>query len=56
MVGNCIFIRQTLFIDLQQRFHTSVIIMTHDMNIAKQAQRQMLLDNGKLVLSQKNLY
>lgn len=38
-----------LFFDLQKASKTSVIIVTHDMSIAKQAQRVMSLEDGKLV-------
>jgi lipoprotein-releasing system ATP-binding protein len=38
-----------LFFDLQKTYNTSVIIVTHDMNIAKKAQRVLALEDGKLV-------
>lgn len=38
-----------LFIDLQKARQTSVIMVTHDRNIAKQAQRMLMLEDGKLV-------
>lgn len=38
-----------LFLDLQKKHQTSVIIVTHDMNIAKHAQRILSLENGQLV-------
>lgn len=38
-----------LFLDLQKQYKTSVIMVTHDMNIAKQAQRVLTLEDGKLV-------
>lgn len=39
-----------LFFDLQKSFQTSVIIVTHDLGIAKQAQRILALEDGKLVV------
>ena len=39
-----------LFFDLQQSFQTSVIIVTHDLGIAKRAQRVLSLEDGKLVV------
>ena len=39
-----------LFFDLQQSFQTSVIIVTHDLGIAKKAQRVLSLEDGKLVV------
>lgn len=39
-----------LFFDLQQSFQTSVIIVTHDIGIAKKAQRVLALADGKLVV------
>jgi lipoprotein-releasing system ATP-binding protein len=38
-----------LFFDLQKVHQTSVIMVTHDMNIAKHAQRILSLENGQLV-------
>ncbi|MHB1947282.1 MAG: lipoprotein-releasing ABC transporter ATP-binding protein LolD [Gammaproteobacteria bacterium] len=38
-----------LFFDLQKKYQTSVIIVTHDMGIAKKAQRAMRLEDGRLV-------
>ncbi len=38
-----------LFLDLQKIHQTSVIMVTHDMNIAKHAQRILSLENGQLV-------
>jgi lipoprotein-releasing system ATP-binding protein len=38
-----------LFIDLQKTYQTSVVIVTHDMNIAMRAERIFSLDDGKLV-------
>lgn len=38
-----------LFLDLQKARETSVIMVTHDRNIAKQAQRILSLENGRLV-------
>ncbi|EKD73479.1 MAG: hypothetical protein ACD_45C00303G0001 [uncultured bacterium] len=38
-----------LFVDLQKAHQTSVIIVTHDMNIASHAERVLLLEDGKLV-------
>jgi lipoprotein-releasing system ATP-binding protein len=38
-----------LFLDLQKTFKTSVIIVTHDQNIAKRAERVMTLEYGQLV-------
>lgn len=38
-----------LFFNLQKSSHTSVIMVTHDMNIAKKAQRVLRLEYGKLV-------
>lgn len=38
-----------LFLDLQKARQTSVIMVTHDSHIASQAQRKLLLENGKLV-------
>ncbi len=38
-----------LFLDLQKVHQTSVIMVTHDMNIAKHAQRILSLNNGQLV-------
>jgi len=38
-----------LFFDLQKQYQTSVIMVTHDMNIAKKAQRVMRLEKGQLV-------
>lgn len=38
-----------LFFDLQKSHQTSVIMVTHDANIAKQAQRIMRIERGSLV-------
>lgn len=38
-----------LFLDLQKKYQTSVVMVTHDMGIAKQAQRVLTLEDGKLV-------
>ncbi len=38
-----------LFLDLQKTFQTSVIIVTHDLRLAQQAQRVLQIKNGKLV-------
>lgn len=38
-----------LFLDLQKVYQTSVIMVTHDMNIAKRAQRIFSLQDGQLV-------
>lgn len=38
-----------LFLSLQKSFQTSVIIVTHDMRLAQQAQRVLGIQNGKLV-------
>jgi lipoprotein-releasing system ATP-binding protein len=38
-----------LFLDLQKAHQTSVVMVTHDMNIAKRAQRILVLEDGKLV-------
>jgi lipoprotein-releasing system ATP-binding protein len=38
-----------LFLDLQKTFQTSVIIVTHDLRLAKQAQRMLQIKDGKLV-------
>jgi lipoprotein-releasing system ATP-binding protein len=38
-----------LFIDLQKTLQTSVVMVTHDMRIAKQAQRMLTLQHGQLV-------
>jgi len=38
-----------LFLDLQKMHQTSVVMVTHDMNIAKHAQRILLLEDGQLV-------
>lgn len=38
-----------LFFDLQKKYQTSVIIVTHDMNIAKKTQRILSLEDGRLV-------
>lgn len=38
-----------LFFDLQKSFQTSVIIVTHDLGIAKQAQRMLALADGSLI-------
>ncbi len=39
-----------LFFDLQSRFQTSVIIVTHDHAIAKRTQRTFALEHGELVV------
>ncbi|OGT59248.1 MAG: lipoprotein releasing system, ATP-binding protein [Gammaproteobacteria bacterium RIFCSPHIGHO2_12_FULL_43_28] len=38
-----------LFINLQQKHHTSVVMVTHDPNIAKRAQRMLKIEEGVLV-------
>lgn len=38
-----------LFLELQKTHQTSVVMVTHDMNIAKQAKRTMRLEKGSLV-------
>lgn len=38
-----------LFFDLQSKFQTSVIIVTHDLVIAKRTQRTFALEHGELV-------
>lgn len=38
-----------LFFDLQKERKTGVVMVTHDMNIAKRAQRVMRIEEGKLV-------
>lgn len=38
-----------LFIDLQKIQQTSVIMVTHDINIAKQAQRVLMIQDGHLI-------
>lgn len=38
-----------LFLDLQKEHKTSVIMVTHDRDIAKHAQRILVLENGKLM-------
>lgn len=38
-----------LFFDLQKTYQTSVIMVTHDMNIARRAQRVLTLQDGLLV-------
>lgn len=38
-----------LFFDLQKQSQTSVVMVTHDMNIAKRAQRVLTLQDGQLV-------
>lgn len=38
-----------LFFDLQKKYSTSVVMVTHDMNIAKRAQRILTLKEGRLV-------
>ena len=38
-----------LFFDLQKTYKTSVVMVTHDSGIAKQAQRMFTLEEGKLV-------
>lgn len=38
-----------LFFDLQKVHQTSVVMVTHDPEIAKQAQRMMSIENGQLV-------
>lgn len=39
-----------LFFDLQNKFQTSVVIVTHDLAIAKKTQRTFALECGELVL------
>jgi lipoprotein-releasing system ATP-binding protein len=38
-----------LFFDLQSAFKSSVIIVTHDLRLAKQAQRTLMIQEGQLV-------
>ena len=38
-----------LFLELQKTIQTSVVMVTHDMNIARRAQRMFTLEDGKLV-------
>ncbi len=38
-----------LFMDLQKKQQTSIVMVTHDMSIAKQAQRVLRLEEGRLV-------
>lgn len=38
-----------LFFDLQKKHQTSVVMVTHDMNIAKHAQRILTLQEGRLI-------
>lgn len=38
-----------LFLDLQKMQQTSVVMVTHDMNIARHAQRILVLEDGRLV-------
>lgn len=38
-----------LFMDLQKKYQTSVVMVTHDMKIAKQAQRVLKLEEGRLI-------
>ena len=38
-----------LFFELQKKYQTSVIMVTHDMAIARKAQRAMRLEDGRLV-------
>ena len=38
-----------LFIELQKTFQTSVVMVTHDMTIARRADRVFTLENGELV-------
>lgn len=38
-----------LFFGLQQQYKTSVLMVTHDINIAKRAQSMLRIENGKLV-------
>lgn len=38
-----------LFFDLQKTSQTSVVMVTHDMNIARRAQRVLRLEDGRLV-------
>jgi len=40
-----------LFLDLQKAYQTSVIMVTHDRNIANHAQRILSLENGQLVVA-----
>lgn len=40
-----------LFLDLQKTHQTSVIMVTHDMKIAKHAERILSLENGQLVVA-----
>lgn len=38
-----------LFFDLQKKHQTSVVMVTHDPNIARRAQRMLRIEDGKLV-------
>lgn len=38
-----------IFLDLQKALKTSVVIVTHDLRLAKQAQRTLMLEQGALV-------
>lgn len=40
-----------LFVDLQKSFKTSVVMVTHDMGIAKNADRVLILQDGHLIRS-----
>ena len=41
-----------LFVDLQKSFKTSVVMVTHDMGIARNADRVLMLQDGQLVQAQ----
>jgi lipoprotein-releasing system ATP-binding protein len=45
-----------LFVDLQKTFQTSVIIVTHDIRLAKQAQRILGIKDGKLVPVDESIF
>lgn len=38
-----------LFFNLQKKQRTSIVLVTHDLNIAKQCQRKLRIENGSLV-------
>jgi len=42
-----------LFVDLQKKYGTAVVLVTHDMNIARRADRMFVLEQGCLV-AEKN--
>jgi lipoprotein-releasing system ATP-binding protein len=45
-----------LFVELQKTFQTSVIIVTHDIRLAKQAQRVLGIRDGRLVSVDESVY